>query len=171
MKDKGNDGKGNVPERDLWETEQAFWNKLNKQYNFTFDCCANESNTKTKVWTDNFESIKFVGGVAWMNPPFSRARRMFEHFFKVVERGVAIYRVDNPETRIWQEVIFPNATWVFIPKGRISYTPFDIDMRNGLGTRFPSALIGLNVEPPKELRGITLKPLELRFLSLEEARE
>jgi hypothetical protein len=31
MKDKGNDGKGNIPERDLWETEQSFWDKLNNK--------------------------------------------------------------------------------------------------------------------------------------------
>ena len=31
---KGNNGKGNIPERDLWETPQELWDKLNKQYNF-----------------------------------------------------------------------------------------------------------------------------------------
>ena len=158
MKDKGNDGKGNNPERDLWETEQSFWDKLHKQYSFDFDCCASKKNRKVTNYSDDFEKRDSIYGTAWMNPPFSNARRMFEHFFKIVKRGVAIYRFDNPETKIWQEVIFPNATWVFIPKGRISYTPFDIDMRNGLGTRFPSALIGINVEPPKTLGGITLTP-------------
>jgi len=157
MKGKGNDGKGSVPERDLWRTDQSFWDILNKQYSFKFDCCASLLDSKTKSFSSDFEKIKVVNTVAWMNPPFSKARRMFEHFFKVVKKGVAIYRIDNPETRIWQEIIFPNASWVFIPSGRVSYTPFDIDIRNGKGTRFPSALIGLNVDPVKNLKGVILK--------------
>jgi hypothetical protein len=75
----------------------------------------------------------------------------------VVKKGVAIYRIDNPETKIWQEIIFPNASWIFIPSGRVSYTPFDITIRGGM-TRFPSALIGLNVDIPREIKGIILTP-------------
>jgi len=162
MKDKGNDGKGNIPERDLWETKQELWDKLNQQYNFTFDCCANGKNTKCIRYSDDFEGIflkKENTEVCWMNPPFSKAKDMFTHFFKVVHKGVAIFRCDNLETQVWQEIILPNASWIFIPKGRVSYTPFDVgDMRNGMGTRFPSALIGLNVEEIKTLGGITLTP-------------
>jgi hypothetical protein len=155
MKGKGNDGSGNNEDRDLWRTEQNFWNKLNEQYSFSFDCCANKENTKTDEFSDNFTSIEKVDGVAWMNPPFSKAREMFNHFFKVVKKGVAIYRFDNPETKVWQEEIFPNMLWIFVPKGRISYTPFDITIRGGL-TRFPSALIGIGVDPPKGIDGVIL---------------
>ena len=155
MLNKGNDGKGDNIERDLWQTEQGFWGKLNSQYNFQFDCCSSASNRKTENYSDNFRLVKTVDK-AWMNPPFSKAKEMFEHFFKVVKSGVAIYRIDNPETKIWQEVIFPNADWVFIPCGRVSYTPFGITIRGGM-TRFPSALIGLNVENPKGLIGTILK--------------
>jgi len=157
MEGKGNDGKGNIPERDLWQTEQSFWNKLNKQYKFNFDCCASKENTKTERFSDYFESINEVYGTAWMNPPFSNANRMFERFFKVVKQGVAIFRCDNMETKVWQEVILRNADWVFIPKGRVSYTPFETgNMRNGMGTRFPSALIGINVPPPQDIDGTIL---------------
>jgi len=153
MKNKGNDGKGDVPERDMWKTSDELWNKLNKQYNFMFDCCASRENTKTTEFSGNFEDVKRVYGVAWMNPPFSNARRMFEHFFKVVDKGVAIYRIDNPETKIWQGVIFPNASWVFIPNRRVSYTLPDIT--SGM-TRFPSALIGFNVPEVEGLNGVVL---------------
>ena len=169
MEGKGNDGKGNIPERDLWETQQELWDKLNKQYNFTFDCCASENNKKCENWHDNFELVGDVEAglteddIAWMNPPFSIALRMFTHFFKVVDKGVAIYRCDNMETKLWQEVILKNADWIFIPKGRVSYTPFETgNMRNGMGTRFPSALIGVNVSPPKEIEG------KILFIKLNE---
>ena len=159
MEGKGNDGTGNIPERDLWETKQELWDKLNRQYNFTFDCCANKDNTKCEKWTDSFEYYWSVSpsDVCWMNPPFSKPIEMFKVFFERVHKGIAIYRCDNMETKVWQNIILKNASWVLIPKGRISYTPFETgDMRNGMGTRFPSALIGFNVEPPKDIEGAML---------------
>lgn len=157
MKGKGNDGTGNNPNRDLWETEQTFWNKLDEQYNFSYDCCANHENTKCKQFSNRFEEVNYIGecDVCWMNPPFSKAFEMFEHFFKIVNKGVCIFRCDNMETKVWQDIIFKNASWVFIPKGRVNYTPFDISIR-AVMTRFPSALIGFNVEPLKYFKDGTL---------------
>lgn len=146
---KANNGAGNVPERDEWITDQLFWQNLNKQYNFSYDCCASPDNTKTVLFSSDFRGvINKIERVAWMNPPFSKAHSMFEHFFKVINRGVAIYRCDNLETKTWQNIILPNCDWVWIPKGRISYTPYDINIRGGNGTPFPSALIGIGVLPP-----------------------
>jgi hypothetical protein len=158
MKGKGNDGKGDTVERDLWKTQQKLFDLLDKQYNFTFDCCANEVNHKCSDWSNDFEKSSVPTEnedmIAWMNPPFSKANQMFEHFFKVVKKGVAIFRCDNMETKVWQEIILKNAEWIFIPKGRVSYTPFEVgNMRGGNGTRFPSALIGIGVNIPIGLEG------------------
>ncbi len=156
---KGNDGTGNVAERDEWQTPQWLFDKLNEQYGFTFDCCADDKNTKCVFYSEDFLDYKHnlkSGTCSWMNPPFSKALHMFDQFFKVVGRGVSIYRCDNMETSIWQDVIFKHATWIFIPKksklhsARISYEGF-----KGKGARFPSALIGFNIEPPQELEGTT----------------
>jgi len=147
MEKKGNDGKGNNLSRDDWETPNKIINMLKKQYDFTFDCCALEENKKFNNFSSNFETIKKVEGIAWMNPPFSIAFKMFEHFFKVVNKGVSIYRCDNMETKIWQELILQKADWVLIPKGRVAYD-YNPELRDGKGCRFPSALIGIGVEPP-----------------------
>ena len=154
MKGKGNDGTGNNEERDLWRTSKDLFSNLNKQYNFNFDCCANEQNKKTVDFSNNFEKITMTTfkQICWMNPPFSKAYKMFEHYFKVINKGVSIFRCDNMETKVWQDVILKKATWILIPKGRVLYTPFDITIRGGM-TRFPSALIGYNVEPPKYVEG------------------
>lgn len=144
---KGNDGTGNNESRDSWITNQELWDNLNKQYKFTFDCCANKENTKCSHWSNNLQDAYIGNDVAWMNPPFSKARLMFEIFFQKVFRGVAIYRCDNMETKIWQEIILKNANWIFIPKGRINY-----EGMIGKGSRFPSALIGFNVDPPKNFK-------------------
>ena len=59
------------------------------------------------------------------------------------------------KTKIWQEVILNKADWVFIPNKRIAYEGME-----GKGSRFPSALIGIGVEPPKELNGVTFGDLK-----------
>ena len=153
---KETNGKGNIPERDEWETPRKLFDKLNQQYNFNYDCCCNLNNTKCANGSRDFLSTSFGEGVInWMNPPFSKSFEMFKHFFKVVNKGVAIYRCDNIETKVWQDIIFPNCSWVFIPKGRICY-----EGMKGKGSRFPSALIGLNVQPPKNIQGKVLKVLK-----------
>lgn len=147
---KGNNGTGNIPERDNWETPKHMFGILNKQYDFGFDCCASEDNKKCKSYSDNFNGAP-QDCICWMNPPFSKARKMFENFFKFVNKGVAIYRCDNMETGIWQDIILKNATWIYIPRGRTSY-----EGKIGKGSRFPSALIGFNVKPPISSDGYTL---------------
>lgn len=155
---KGNDGTGNIAERDEWQTSQELFNKLNKQYNFFIDCCAKKKNTKCNKFFEKFEDVDFIHDnlSCWMNPPFSKAKEMFEHFFKIVSKGVCIYRCDNLETKIWQEIILKEISWIFIPKGRISYKSFEYKRDEGTGSRFPSALIGFNVEPPENLDGTIL---------------
>ena len=157
---KANNGSGNNVERDDWETPKWLFDILNKQYKFDFDCCADENNKKCDYWQDDFldmDEFNSENDMTWMNPPFSKAEHMFDHFFDIIKKGVAIYRCDNMETKIWQELIFPNATWIFIPNRRIAYEGME-----GNGSRFPSALIGLNVKEIKDLGGITLTPSEKR---------
>ena len=155
---KANNGLGNIPERDEWETPKELFNILDDQYQFDFDCCARENNRKALYfsndflkWYDNnyFDRRRYK---CWMNPPFSKASDMFKHFFKSVKHGVAIYRCDNFETKIWQDIIFPNCDWIFIPKGRVVY-----EGMNGNGSRFPSALIGVGVDTPIGLEGQAFK--------------
>lgn len=155
---KGNNGKGNRPLRDMWETPQDFWTALDNQYYFTIDCCASIENSKCSSFfsEDNpFEDADFLknrNNRCWMNPPFSIAWKMFETFFSKVNKGVAIYRCDNLETGIYQKLIFPHASWIFILDKRINYEGLD-----GAGSRFPSALIGLNLPPPREIKGTLLR--------------
>jgi len=141
-----------------WATPQWLFDKLNEEFSFTVDVCAKFENAKSRGiflkrsgWIKKKIGISIPVNICWMNPPFSKAKEMFEHFFKVINKGVAIYRCDNMETKLWQEVILPNATWIFIPLGRICYEGME-----GKGSRFPSALIGIGVNPPTNLEGISL---------------
>ena len=150
---KANNGSGNNSSRDEWQTPKELFGLLDKQYNFKFDCCANKFNSKCNKYSGNFETINSLNkSICWINPPFSKAKSMFEHYFKVVAYGVAIYRCDNLETKIWQDIIFTNADWVFFTRGRVCY-----EGMNGNGSRFPSALIGVGVDTPKYVEGVCLK--------------
>lgn len=140
-----------MEDRDSWETPHELFIKLDLQYSIEVDCCATEKNSKTNRYYKYFESANKIIDMAWMNPPFSKAYKMFKHFFKVVKKGVAIYRCDNMETKVWQDIIFPNASWIFIPNKRIKY-----EGQNGKGARFPSALIGFNINKPMNLKGVNL---------------
>lgn len=161
---KGNNGSGNNPSRDGWKTPKKLFSALHSQYGFSFDCCASPENAKCEAYSTNFEEVVFVEGVGWMNPPFSKAKAMFYHFFKVVKRGVAIYRCDNFETDRWQDAILPFCDWVFIPRGRVEYEGQDAP-----GARFPSALIGIGVEPPKGIDGYIMTVANTAWSGLVES--
>lgn len=140
----GNNGKGNIVERDDWWTPQWLFDKLDEQYDFEFDCCADDDNTKCVYWSDNFiDNMPHNDYISWMNPPFTKAKEMFEHFFKVVNKGVAIYRCDNIETKLWMDIM-KKADWIYVFDGRINY-----EGKAGKGARFGSALIGVGLDYPK----------------------
>ena len=144
-----------IEDRDSWETPKELFEKLDKQYRFSVDCCAIKENRKCLNFYYDFNSATLNSvnnDMCWMNPPFSKAYEMFEHFFNVVKQGVAIYRCDNMETKVWQNQILKNASWVFIFNKRVSY-----EGQVGKGARFPSALIGFNVISPNLKNGYLLR--------------
>lgn len=59
---------------EMWETPQDFFDKLNKEFNFTLDVCAIPENAKC----ENFYTPEMDGlnqpwnGVVWCNPPYGR---------------------------------------------------------------------------------------------------
>jgi hypothetical protein len=141
--------------RDDWRTPRWLWDRLNEQYNFTTDCAANETNHLTDHWfgedgTEHGEVHILTPKVAWCNPPFSNAKMLAEHWVRYIRR-VGIYRADNMETAVWQEIILPNVDWVFLPKGRINYAGHE-----GKGAMFPSCIFGSGVPAPEDLQGIVL---------------
>ena len=60
-----------------WCTPDDLYQKLNEEFKFEFDCCANETNAKCPNWSNWIQ--EFVPTVEvneyqsyWMNPPYSR---------------------------------------------------------------------------------------------------
>jgi hypothetical protein len=145
----------NSAKRDVWRTPEDLWQRLHNQYQFEFDACADAKNRKVHDYSRDFEDKIFLNPdtMIWMNPPFSKALAMFTRLV-IERRWVAIYRSDNMETKVWQDVIFPRAEWVFMFNYRVKYIGFDGD-----SSRFPSALIGRGVPFPRGFDGICFHPL------------
>ena len=91
MEGKGNDGKGDTPERDLWRTKQELFDSLDKQYNFTFDCCANLKNRKTPQYSSEFHKLDDLSQyICWMNPPFKQVGKWVKKAYNESQKGATV---------------------------------------------------------------------------------
>ena len=74
---------------DTWSTEQALFNKLNKEFEFVVDLAAQTNNRKVKQYIspeqDFFKAspLDFKNGWCWLNPPYSRGN--ISQFMRQVE--------------------------------------------------------------------------------------
>lgn len=62
-------------DKDYWETPKELFNKLNKEFNFTLDPCANDQNHKCdKYFTKDIDGLKqdWQGETVFCNPPYGR---------------------------------------------------------------------------------------------------
>ena len=60
---------------DQWATPQDFFDKLNEEFHFTLDPCADENNHKCDLWFDkNKDGLKqnWGGCRVYCNPPYGR---------------------------------------------------------------------------------------------------
>lgn len=60
---------------DEWSTPQDFFDKLNEEFHFDLDVCANESNHKCALYYDREQDglkMPWKDHVVWCNPPYGR---------------------------------------------------------------------------------------------------
>ena len=60
---------------DGWETPQQLFDELDREFRFTLDVCASESNAKCERYfaCEQDGLSQEWSGVCWMNPPYGRA--------------------------------------------------------------------------------------------------
>jgi len=60
---------------DQWATPQYLFDTLDKEFHFTLDVCADQTNHKTARYYDKAQDgLRHAWtGVCWMNPPYGRA--------------------------------------------------------------------------------------------------
>ena len=114
-------------EKHTWETPQDFFNKLDNIFNFTLDACAEWHTAKVPCYyTKEQDAIKQEWkGVIWCNPPYGREQVKF--ITKALEEHtkhnstVVLLIPARPDTKVWQDVIFPNASQVCFVRGRLRF--------------------------------------------------
>ena len=114
-------------EKHTWETPQDFFNKVNSIFNFTLDACAEWHTAKVPCYyTKEQDALKQDWkGVVWCNPPYGREQIKF--ISKALEEQtkhnstVVLLIPARPDTKVWQDVIFPNASQVCFVRGRLRF--------------------------------------------------
>ncbi len=114
---------------DQWETPQNLFNKLNKEFDFTLDPCADENNHKCKkYYTKEIDGLSqcWEGERVFCNPPYGReigawVRKCYLH--SKDGDGVAVMLVPaRTDTKWFHEYIY-NKPYVEIRflKGRLKF--------------------------------------------------
>lgn len=111
----------NTPE---WATPQDFFDKLNKEFNFTVDVCATKENAKCKRFYDQERNglvQSWKNDICWMNPPYGR--EISKWIKKASEEGAKIVVCLLPartDTRWFHDYIY-NKTEIRFIKGRLKF--------------------------------------------------
>jgi len=101
-----------------WETPQDFFDKLNKEFGFTLDVCANEENKKLDIYfTEEQDGLKQDWGknVCFMNPPYGRMiSKWVRKAFEESQKGALVVCLipSRTETDWW---------WDYCMKGEIRF--------------------------------------------------
>lgn len=113
----------NLNHSDEWATPKEFYDELNEEFNFDFDPCP--LNNGAEITPDKDGLLIEWGKSNFINPPYSR--KLKESFIiKAVEESkkgktcVMLLPVST-STKIFHEMIKPNAKEIRFVKGRIKF--------------------------------------------------
>jgi phage N-6-adenine-methyltransferase len=123
---------------DLWATPQSFFDKLNEEFNFELDVCANDDNAKCdRYFTQETDGLKQDWkGICWMNPPYGRSigdwvKKAYESSLK--GSTVVCLLPSRTDTKWWHEYCMKGE--IRLVKGRLKFG----DSTNS--APFPSAVV------------------------------
>ena len=121
---------------DEQETPQWLFDKLNAQFNFKFDVCANQNNATCKTYFDKETDglSQEWTGACWMNPPYGRKIGAWMKKAMEAEATVVCLVPSRTDTKWWHEYAMKASEIRFI-KGRLKFG----DSKNS--APFPSAII------------------------------
>lgn len=128
---------------DEWPTPQDFFDRLNKEFNFTLDPCATHENAKCERYftkEDNGLAQDWAPHTVFMNPPYGRTighwvRKAYEESVKGAT--VVCLLPARTDTRWFHDYIYHRAEIQFL-KGRLKFG----DSKNS--APFPSMVVIFN---------------------------
>lgn len=138
-----------------WETPQDFFDRLDKEFNFTLDPCATHDNYKcAKYYTIKEDGLiqDWSQDTVFMNPPYGRGikhwiRKAYEESLKGAT--VVCLIPARTDTLYWHDYIFNKASEVRFIKGRIRFGD------SNENAPFPSAVVIFQEDTPTGYTKVT----------------
>tara|TARA_Y100000401_G_C8325019_1_gene227682 strand:+ start:2096 stop:2611 length:516 start_codon:yes stop_codon:yes gene_type:complete len=135
--------------RQDWGTPQAFFDYVEEYFSvtFTLDACASNYNFKVSRYyseKDNALEQEPISETIWMNPPFGHGGKLQRTFIEKaslwsIHNSVFCLIPSRTDTRLFHDVIVPNARAIYFIKGRLN---FEGPNREGCNnSTFPSMLV------------------------------
>lgn len=118
---------------DEWETPIELFNKLNAEFHFTLDPCANEDNAKCERWFSKEEDglVQKWEGVVWCNPPYSNVKEWIKKaYYEMIDYHVTTVMLlpARTDTKYFHSYIYDEARhefrrWIKVRflKGRLKF--------------------------------------------------
>lgn len=111
-----------------WSTPQDFFDKLNEEFHFTLDACADESNHKCdRYYTELQDGLKqdWSNEVVFCNPPYGRrigrwVQKCFEEVYCGNCKCVVMLLFARTDTKWFHQFIYNKAEIRFI-RGRLKF--------------------------------------------------
>jgi phage N-6-adenine-methyltransferase len=124
-----------------WTTPQAFYDRLNQEFNFTLDpCCTDETAKCSTYYTEADDGLTqpWAGHSVFMNPPYGRSikdwiRKAYEESRNPNTVVVALIPA-RTDTRYWHDYCMEASEIRFI-KGRLKFG------ESNNSAPFPSAVV------------------------------
>ena len=127
---------------EVWSTPKDFFDKLNEEFHFTLDPCANKDNAKcNEYFTEEQDGLiqDWGGHVVFCNPPYGRKIynwiKKCSNESKKPNTTVVMLIPARTDTRYFHEFIYPKAKDIRFIKGRLKFG----DSKNS--APFPSMVV------------------------------
>ena len=106
-----------------WSTDDAFFEQVNREFNFTVDVAADSTNAKCERFYDiDSDGLmqNWDGETVWCNPPYGR--RIADWIYKaaVSEATTVLLVPARTDVKWFHEIVIPRAEVRFI-KGRLKF--------------------------------------------------
>ena len=113
---------------DLWATPQDFFDKLNEEFDFNLDPCANSDNAKCKKYftlDDDGLEQSWEGFVVFCNPPYGKninkwVKKCYNESKKPNTKVVLLIPA-RTDTKYFHEYIYRKVSEIRFIKGRLKF--------------------------------------------------
>jgi len=113
--------------RDDWETPQPFFDRLDQEFSFTLDPCANDQNHKCALYYTRVQdglARPWTGHTVWVNPPYGKKvlPNWVRKCWLACQHGTTVVLLipARTDTAYWHDYVMQSAE-VRLVRGRLRF--------------------------------------------------